>query len=362
MNKGKVTFSISTGSIVRVLLILVLFAVVLILKDLVLVLLTAIIIASAIEPAASWFEHRKIPRLIAVLFVYIASAIFIVGVFYFVMPKLFQEVLAVFDSIQKYVNANVVGGQSTDQTTILSLRPLFQVLTGALPLKEAITTFSNSFSIISGGFFNTASSIFGGIISFIVIFVLSFYLAVQRDGVGNFLKIVAPVRHESYVLDLWKRSQRKIGQWMQGQLLLSLIVGLLTYIGLTILGVRDTLVLSLFIAVCEFVPLFGPILGAVPAVLFSYLDSGFTLALLVAGMYLVIHQLENQLIYPLVVRKIVGINPIIVIVSLIAGYELLGFLGMVIAVPLATIGMEYLRDVERGKNPGAKEVAQTVVS
>jgi predicted PurR-regulated permease PerM len=176
------------------------------------------------------------------------------------------------------------------------------------------------------------------------------------------LKIVAPVRHESYVLDLWKRSQRKIGQWMQGQLLLSLIVGLLTYIGLTILGVRDTLVLSLFIAVCEFVPLFGPILGAVPAVLFSYLDSGFTLALLVAGMYLVIHQLENQLIYPLVVRKIVGINPIIVIVSLIAGYELLGFLGMVIAVPLATIGMEYLRDVERGKNPGAKEVAQTVVS
>jgi predicted PurR-regulated permease PerM len=99
-------------------------------------------------------------------------------------------------------------------------------------------------------------------------------------------------------------------------------------------------------------------LGAVPAVLVSYLDSGFTLALLVAGMYVLIQQLENHLIYPLVVRKIVGINPIIVIISLIAGYELVGFLGMVLAVPLATIGMEYLRDVERGKNPAAKEAVQ----
>ena len=125
-----------------------------------------------------------------------------------------------------------------------------------------------------------------------------------------------------------------------------------------LLGVKDALVLSLFIAIAEFIPLFGPIVGAIPAVLFAYLNNGFTLALLVTGMYLLIHQLENQLIYPLVVRKIVGINPIIVIISLIAGYELAGFLGMVIAVPLATIGMEYLRDVERGKNPAAKEVAK----
>lgn len=354
MDKEKVTFSISTGSIVRVLLILVLFGVILALKDLILVLLTAVIIASAVEPAASWFENRKIPRLLAVVFVYLVSAAMIVGIFYFVMPKLFQEVLAVFDSLQRYAQIN----NSTEQSVILSWKPIFQVLTGVLPFKEAIVSFSNSFSMVSGGVVSTVSSIFGGVISFVVVFVLSFYLAVQRDGVGNFLKIIAPVRHESYVLDLWRRSQRKIGQWMQGQLLLSAIVGLLTYFGLTLLGVRDALVLSLFIAICEFIPLFGPILGAVPAVLFSYLDSGFTMALIVAGMYLLIHQLENHLIYPLVVRKIVGINPIIVIISLIAGYELLGFLGVVISVPFATIGMEYLRDVERGRNPAAKEAVQ----
>lgn len=357
MNKGKTTISISTGSVVRILLILVLFAVILILKNLVLVLLTAVIIASAIEPAASWFENRNIPRLLAVIFVYLASALVIVGVFYFVLPKLFQEVLAVFDSLQSYAKI----GDPAGEATLLSWKPLFEALTGALPLKDAVTALSASLSTVSGGVINAASSIFGGVVSFIVVFVLSFYLAVQRDGVGNFLKIVTPVRHESYVLDLWKRSQRKIGQWMQGQLLLSAIVGVLTYLGLTLLGVRDALVLSFFIAICEFVPLFGPVIGAIPAVLISYLGSGFTLALLVAGMYLLIHQLENHLIYPLVVRKIVGINPIIVIVSLIAGYELAGFLGVVISVPLATIGMEYLRDVERGRNPAAKEVVQKEV-
>ena len=359
MNKEKITVSISTGTVVRILLILVLFTVIFMLKDLALVLLTAVIIASAIEPAASWFERRKIPRLLAVLFVYLVSALVVVGIFYFVMPKLFQEVLAVFDSIQKYAKLTDV----SSQFSVMSWKPIFQALTGALSLKEAITALSASFSTVSGGFITAASSIFGGVVSFMVIFVLSFYLAVQRDGVSNFLKIVTPVRHEVYVLGLWKRSQGKIGQWMQGQLLLSVIVGLMTYLGLILLGVKDALVLSLFIAIAEFIPLFGPIVGAVPAVLFAYLNSGFTLALLVAGMYLLIHQLENQLIYPLVVRKIVGINPIIVIISLIAGYELAGFLGMVIAVPLATIGMEYLRDVERGRNPAAKEaetVAQTV--
>ncbi len=358
MNKDKVTFSISTDSIVRTLLIIVLFAVVLILKNLILVLLTAVIIASAIEPAASWFEQRRIPRLLAVLFVYLVSALVVVGIFYFVLPKLFQEVLTLFDSLQKYTAIN----NTSNQFGVLTWKPFVEALTGALSFKDAVAAFSNSFSSISGGFINAASSLVGGVVSFIVIFVLSFYLSVQRDGVGNFLKIIAPVRHEPYVLDLWKRSQRKIGQWMQGQLLLSIIVGLLTYLGLTLLGIKDALILSLFIAICEFIPLFGPIIGAIPAVIFSYLDSGFTLALIVAGMYLLIHQLENQLIYPLVVRKIVGINPIIVIISLIAGYELAGFLGLVISVPLATIGMEYLRDVERGKNPAAKEAVQAQVA
>jgi predicted PurR-regulated permease PerM len=84
----------------------------------------------------------------------------------------------------------------------------------------------------SAGAFKTASLIFGGALGFILMIVLSFYLAVQEDGVGSFLKIVSPLKHHDYVIDLWKRSQKKIGYWMQGQLLLGLIVGILVYLGL----------------------------------------------------------------------------------------------------------------------------------
>ncbi len=340
----KQTISISTGSIVKTILILILFAIVFFLKDLVLVVFTAVILASAIEPATTWFENHRVPRLLGVVLTYLVIAAVIAGIFYFILPQLLQEILAIFDSVDKYLKA------TNQDSRFISLRPLFQGLSGAISIKEAISNLAGSISSISGGFIQTAGNIFGGVVSFVVIIVLSFYLAVQRDGVGNFLKIITPERHEKYVLGLWKRSQLKIGQWMQGQLLLSLIVGILTYLGLLLLGVHDALILAIFTALCEFIPLFGPIVGAVPAVIFAYINNnGLTMALLTAGMYLIIHQLENQLIYPLVVRKIVGINPVIVIVSLLAGYELAGFLGILIAVPLATIGMEYLRDIEQGK-------------
>ena len=85
---------------------------------------------------------------------------------------------------------------------------------------------------------NTISAVFGGVLSFVLIVVLSFYLAVQEDGVSNFLKVITPLKNEKYIISLWKRSQKKIGYWMQGQILLGVIVGVLIYLGLTILGVK----------------------------------------------------------------------------------------------------------------------------
>ncbi|MDP3962431.1 MAG: AI-2E family transporter, partial [bacterium] len=199
------------------------------------------------------------------------------------------------------------------------------------------------------GAFKTASFIFGGELSFILMIVLSFYLAVQEDGVGSFLKIVSPVKHHEYIINLWKRSQRKIGYWMQGQLLLGVIVGVLVYLGLMILGVKNALLLASIATIFEIIPIFGPILAAVPAVLISFVDGGATLVLLVIGLYLIIHQFENHLLYPLVVRKIIGISPIVVILALVIGAKLAGFLGALLAVPIASALMEWIDDVEKDK-------------
>ena len=166
---------------------------------------------------------------------------------------------------------------------------------------------------------------FGGIFSFILILVLSFYLAVQEKGIENFLRLITPLKYERYVLDLWQRSQHKIGLWMQGQMLLGFIVGVLVFLGLNVLGVRHALFLAVLTALLEIIPLFGPKIAAVPAVLIGFLES-VPLGFMVLGLYVIIDQFESHLIYPLVVRKVVGISPIIVILALIIGGKLAGFL------------------------------------
>jgi predicted PurR-regulated permease PerM len=199
------------------------------------------------------------------------------------------------------------------------------------------------------GIFTTISGFFGGIVSFVLIIILSFYLSVQEDGVGDFLRIIVPIRYESYVINLWQRSAEKIGLWMQGQILLGVLIGVLTYLGLSILGVRNALFLALIAAIFELIPVFGVILSTIPALAIALTDGGISLALLTLGLYVIIQQFESNLIYPLVVKKIVGIPSILVILTLIIGAKLAGFLGIILSVPAAAIITEVLNDIEKRK-------------
>ena len=172
----------------------------------------------------------------------------------------------------------------------------------------------------------------------------------QEGGVEKFLKIITPIKNEAYIIDLWKRSQKKIGYWMQGQLLLGIVVGVLVYLGLVILGVQNALILAVLAGVLEIIPLFGPVIAAIPAILFGYMGGGLTTATLVLGLFIIIQQFENHLIYPLVVKKVIGISPIIVILCLIIGAKLAGFLGILLSVPITSALMEYIGDVQKDKN------------
>jgi len=117
-----------------------------------------------------------------------------------------------------------------------------------------------------------------------------------------------------------------------------------------ILGVENALVLSVLAGLLEIIPYFGPILSAIPAILFGFADGGITMALLVLGLFVIIQQFENHLIYPLVVKKVVGVSPIIVILALIVGAKLAGFLGILLSVPVTSVVMEFIDDVQRDKS------------
>ncbi|HEY4489695.1 MAG TPA: AI-2E family transporter [Candidatus Paceibacterota bacterium] len=339
--------SISSGTIVRAILFGVLFYFLFLIKDVILILLTGIVIASAIEPGTRWFIRHRIPRIPAVLAIYLATAVIFVSAFYFLLVPLVTETANFLQTLPEY--SQTLSQSQSFQNVTENSGDLIQNITEGFSLPSIANTVNAALSKISAGFFGTVDVIFGGIASFLLIIVLSFYLAVQDDGVGKFLKMVTPVSHEKYVVGLWERSKEKIGLWMQGQLLLAIIVGIMTFLGLTIIGIKGALLLAFFAAIFEIIPLFGPFLAAVPAVLVAFVDGGLTLALIATGLYVVIQQFESQLIYPLVVKKVIGVPPIISIIAIVVGLKLGGFLGVILSVPLATVLLEVLSDLEKRK-------------
>ena len=137
---------------------------------------------------------------------------------------------------------------------------------------------------------------------------------------------------------------------MQGQMILALIMGVLVYLGLTILGVKHALLLSIIAAVFEIIPVFGPTLAAVPAVIIGFVDGGATLGFLTVALYAIVQQFENHLIYPLVVTRVVGVPALLVILALIVGAKLAGFLGILLSVPAAATIQELVKDIGKRRS------------
>jgi predicted PurR-regulated permease PerM len=343
MKEGKY-LDISFMSWIRAAMVVLLVMALFVLSDLLLIILTSIVIASSIEPATAWAKKRKIPRLPTVLSVYAITGLLLAGVFYFLLLPLLGEVSSFIRNLPAVSEAPAIN---------LSSSFVPSGLTGSLPSSLSLgdlTSYLNSLAnSISQGVFSSVSLIFGGVLSFILIIVLSFYLAVQEDGVGKFLKVISPFKHERYIIDVWKRSQRKIGLWMQGQILLGVLVAVITYLGLTLIGIDNALLLAVLAGMFELIPLFGPILSAIPTMFVAFAGGGMPDLLMVAGLYLIIQQFENHLLYPLVVKKVVGVPPLISIIALIIGGQLAGFLGLLISVPVATAIMELLSDYEKQK-------------
>ena len=338
----KKLIDISFWTMVKATIIVVLVAAFWYLRDVVTMVLLAIVIASAIEPAARWFGKYKIPRVWGVIIVYLFTISVLFSVVYFLIPPLLGDVLDFATSLPDFIEEGF-----SPQSPLFSL---FPSLPGAL--KEIISDFAislqQSIPEITSGVASATSTIFGEVFSVILMGVISFYLAVQEKGIENFLRIVTPLQHEEYTIGLWRRSQKKIGRWLQGQLLLGLLVGIFVFLGLTILGVKYALSLAILSGVFEIIPVFGPVMAAIPAVAIALLQSP-VLGLSTLGLYVIVQQFENHLIYPLVVRKTVGVPPLLVIIAIIVGGKLAGIYGIILSVPLAAVLIEFLNDLAERK-------------
>lgn len=336
---GKQVLDISTSTIIRIVIVLLSVAFIFSIWQILASVFFAIVIAAGLEPAVRGLVKIKIPRFIAAVVLYIFVLSILTSVFYLVSPILIVET--------RQLASDLPVGYTELSQDIAQFFGRTPLDIGA-PEKVGgfFTNIQQSIASETANIFAFVSGLFGGILSFVLVFVSSFYLLLQKDGVEHFLKSIVPKDHQDYAVDLWKRVQVKLGRWFQGQLLLALFVGTLMFIALWLMGAQYALTIAFMVGVLEVIPVIGPIIaGLIILALIS--SQSPILALVAVAAYVFIEQIQQYLFMPRVLSRAIGLNPIIIIVSLLVAAKLIGFWGILLAIPIAVTIMEFVNDFRR---------------
>lgn len=295
-------------------------------KEVIILLFIAIIFMSALSPIIDKLESWKIPKALAIAFSYVV----IFGI------------LAILISI--------VITPLIDQTSNL-ITNLPQTLDKLFPQGGPIdkSVVANELGNISRNALGFSLAIFGNFIAFISVAVLTFYLLLERERLDQLINQFFIGQREEKVKRITRQIEVKLGAWLRGQLILSFIIGGAVFLVLFLLNVPYAVPLAILAGIMEVVPIIGPIISAIPAVLIAYIISPI-LALIVAIAFFIIQQLENHIIVPQVMKKAVGLNPLIVILAVSIGGKLLGISGALLAVPIAVVVQIITEGVLREEN------------
>ncbi len=342
------SISITTGTILRFFLVAIGLFLVWYLRELFLVILTAIMLASFVESAIPHFQKIRVNRVFGVVIIYIFTIAGLALLFYLFVPLLITEIYNFSIFLSSYIpDSSILNYFKNDAFS--GAKDIINNLSHSLSLTTLLETSKAFITNLSGGFFQVLTVAFGSIFNVILIVLISFYLSIQEKGIEKFLMIILPVKYEEYAVDLWGRSRRKIALWMKGQMLLGILITILTYLMLSLMGIQYALLLAIIAGIMELVP-YGILVALIPAFSFSYLSGGLGTALMVSGAYIILHQFEVFLFAPLVIKSVVGLSPLVVIIAAVVGFELGGFWGLVLAIPVAVFLMELLSDLEKKKS------------
>jgi len=319
---------ISWGSLWRIVAITVLLALLFTVRETIIVLSLAILISSALDPAVEKLEKWHIPRILGTIIIFLAGLIFLALLIYTIVPLSILEFRSLFTNL-----GGVVGqllGSAVPDTVVNTIVP-------------RLDNIANLLLSGSTSFVDVVSKILGGATFFLTTLVLSFYLTASRDGVGKFLRAILPSSLEDNVLALYYRSKRQVGRWMQGQIVLCMLVAVAVFFGLWFLGVKYALLLAILAGLFEIVPLVGPIFAGALSVAVALSDSsGLAISTLI--FFVVMQQIEGHVLVPLVMRRAVDVHPVVVIAALLGGYQLAGIPGILLAVPAAVVFQEVVNE------------------
>jgi predicted PurR-regulated permease PerM len=315
-----------------------------------LLVFVAIVLASALEPMIGWIRgHVGLHRGLTILLVYAGFFVTVVGLALVVVPAAvnqFNDIVAglppLVERAHEWASTLRPRGLATSMNALIdeaerTLRPL-------PPDSDAVL--------------DVGVTVAEAIVSVATVLTIVFFWLIEHARLQRFALAFLPATRRAGAREAWNEVESRLGMWVRGQLILMGAMGLATGIAYTFLGLPSALLLAFVAAVTEAIPIVGPLLGAIPAVLVALTVSP-ELALTVAAIYVVLQVLEGNVLVPLVMRNTIGISPFLVIVSVLIGAAAGGVLGALFAVPLAAAIVVLLERLQARAVPVAQDSGAT---
>jgi predicted PurR-regulated permease PerM len=304
------------------------------------ILFLAFMLTSAILPIYRWLKSKKVPSTVALILVYFSMILLFAIILGLIIIPTVNQAEKLVENLPKAANeiADFIVGIripffNIDRETVeKSLDQLVNDISADLvpSLLRGIEGLQSTIEAVAG--------VVSGVISAVTVVLVSVYLVADHDElVDHYLLRIVDEKYHKNVKDLIYKLEKKLGNWFLGQGLLMFIIGLATWILLTIFNVPFALPLAVLAGTMEIIPNLGPTLAAAIALPFVLINGDFVQLLLVAGGFFVIQQVENTYLVPKIMGDVVGIRPIIILVSMLFGFALGGVVGALLTVPILVV-------------------------
>ncbi|MCH8986551.1 AI-2E family transporter [Patescibacteria group bacterium] len=322
---------ISWGTIVKLAIAGFVIYLIFILKDILVWVLFGLIISILFDPVIDFLQKRKVPRVISTIGVYVVLFGILAYIIFATTPLFVKELQQFSQLLPQYYEESI---SPSLQGLGIGVFQDFESFLKAVGESAA----ENSSSVGE-----VLVNIFGGIFSTIFVISVAIFLSIEDKPVERVIAVLFPKKYETVALDIWAKSQKKVSGWFLSRVLSSIFVGAATYIALLLFNVNYAFSLALLSGILNFIPIVGPILTTVLVALLVALDSPVR-ALFVVLAITLIQQVENNILTPILSRKFIGLPPVLVLVALAIGGQFWGIMGAILAIPLAGILFEFLRD------------------
>jgi len=336
--------SLSTRAIVRIVLTMVatlgvLYLLYLVRSTLILVF-TSMFLAVALGPAVAFFRRRGISRGLSIVFVYVLIASSIVGIGLLIVPPVVTQVNALSTEIPTYVK---------DLQKNKTFRKYDRRYHISHKLDDQAKKLPSHLSDAAGALASITVGVFGAVVKLVTVLTMTFFLLLDGELIAGFLlRLWGPEKEERFrglAADIY----RSISGYVAGNLVISMIAGVTTYITLTILGIPFAVPLSVLMAFLDLIPLIGATIGGVSIGVVTAFHDFPTSTIVWVIVFIVYQQVENNVLQPIVYRRTVDVAPLLVIVAILIGGSLLGILGALVAIPIAAAIQIIVRDVWRAE-------------